>query len=296
MAETDALRRVRPDVSASARGRLVAESRRWVMRDLRGRLGHEVPVWASGLFARFGVERIETWSESTWEAVALEILWRVCLDGIAGVPAIEPSNETPSRHRDLIARVTGHDPDVWVHDLLVRFCSAFLDQGISQWPLPNRSDGFFKSFLLLYSRPGGPPHSWLKELRPECDRLLKGNVSPLESIQESLDLLGVNEGEWEDYLSATLLALRGWAGMLRQVELRGDRVAQPVPAGTLVEFVAVRLLLDRLAAADAVEDAGSLAGLRRRLSERFHYSNSHNSSAGRRTNCADSRPESGRCW
>src|SRR2546423_10056257 len=35
VAETDALRRVRPDASAACRGRLIAETRRWVMRDLR---------------------------------------------------------------------------------------------------------------------------------------------------------------------------------------------------------------------------------------------------------------------
>src|SRR5437867_6833149 len=36
VAETDALRRVRADASAAVRGRLIAETRHWVMRDLRG--------------------------------------------------------------------------------------------------------------------------------------------------------------------------------------------------------------------------------------------------------------------
>ena len=40
----------------------------------------------------------------------------------------------------------------------------------------------------------------------------------------------------------------GWAGMVRQIELlRGDRVVHSAPEGTLVEFLAVRLLLDRFA-------------------------------------------------
>ena len=34
--------------------------------------------------------------------------------------------------------------------------------------------------------------------------------------------------------------------MVQQVEERGDRVAHPIPRGSLVEFLAVRLLLDRL--------------------------------------------------
>src|SRR5262249_60366156 len=36
VAERDALRQIRDDVSAAVRGRLIAETRRWVMRDLRG--------------------------------------------------------------------------------------------------------------------------------------------------------------------------------------------------------------------------------------------------------------------
>src|SRR5262245_22899157 len=39
VAETDALRQVRPDVSAAVRRRLIAETRRWALRDLRN--GHE---------------------------------------------------------------------------------------------------------------------------------------------------------------------------------------------------------------------------------------------------------------
>ena len=60
---------------------------------------------------------------------------------------------------------------------------------------------------------------------------------------------------------ATLLALRGWGGMVRQVELRGDRVGPPGPGrAACVEFLAVRLLLDRFALADTARDG---AGVRR---------------------------------
>ena len=78
---------------------------------------------------------------------------------------------------------------------------------------------------------------------------MTGRIEPLDSILESLDALGVREEEWENFLSATLLALRGWGGMVHQVELRGDRVVQPIPAGSLVGFLAIRLLLDRFALA-----------------------------------------------
>ena len=71
----------------------------------------------------------------------------------------------------------------------------------------------------------------------------------MESVLESLELLGISADEWEDFLPATMLALRGWGSMIRQMEVRADRVPHPVPRGTLIEFLAVRLLLERHALA-----------------------------------------------
>jgi uncharacterized protein YbcC (UPF0753/DUF2309 family) len=270
LAETHALRRVRADVSAAARGRFVAEARRWAMRDLRGRAGQ--PAWAGPLFARFGADRVEDWSDAAWEAFALEALWNVCRAGVGTLPPAAPPAAPPARHRDLLARVTGADPDLWVNDLLVRYCGAFLDQGVSHWPLPGRGDGLYRGFLRLYG-PGGPPAAWLRGLPAAAGRLIDGNVGPLAAARESLDALGVPPAEWDDYLSAALLALRGWGGMVREVEARGDRVGHPIPGGSLVEFVAVRLLLDRLAAAHLAEAelgyAGPLSGLRDELRSRL---------------------------
>ncbi len=287
VAETNALRRIRGDVSAAARGRLVAETRRWVMRDLRG--GHEAgratspPAGAKGkgadlpgLLERFRESRIEEWDEDTWEAFTLQALWRVCCDGVAGVPDLALPPLLPPRHRDLLVQAAQVDADLLVHDVLVRFCGAFLDQGLAHWQLPRRSEGFYRSFCALYRRPLGPPDRWLRGLAAELGRLEDGRVGPLESVRESLDALGVGEGEWDEFLSATLLALRGWAGMVRFLQERGDRAVRPVPEGSLVEFLAVRLLLDRLALAHAAREALGFAGplralradLRRRLGPR----------------------------
>ena len=285
VAERDALRRIRDDVSAAVRGRLIAETRRWVMRDLRG--GHEagrsftaLPAGAKGK----GPTCPDSWSASAsrgskrgatddWEAFTLQALWRVCCDGVAGVPDLALPPLLPLRHRDLLLQATRVDADLLVHDLLIRFCGTFLDQGLAHWQLPWRDEGFYHAFCALYRQPLGPPDRWLRELASELGRLEDGHVGPLESIRESLDLLGVDEAEWDDFLSATLLALRGWAGMLRFLQERGDRAVRPVPEGSLVEFLAIRLLLDRLALAhvgrEALGFAGPLRTLRAELRQRL---------------------------
>ena len=47
-------------------------------------------------------------------------------------------------------------------------------------------------------------------------RLQAAGVDPLECVLTSLEALGVPEAEWDAFLSDTLLAFRGWAGMVRQ--------------------------------------------------------------------------------
>ncbi len=287
VAEKNALRRIRDDVSAAVRGRLVAETRRWVMRDLRGghEAGHSSPRVAgakgkkadlAGLLARFGEARIEEWGDDTWEAFTLQALWRVCCDGVAGVPDLALPPLLPLRHRDLLLQVARVDADLLVHDVLIRFCGAFLDQGLADRPLPGRDQGFYRAFCALYRQPLGPPEGWLRGLGAELGRLAGAGVGPLECVRESLDALGVGETEWDEFLSATLLALRGWAGMVRFLQERGDRAVRPLPEGSLIEFLAVRLLLDRLALAYTARESLGFTGplralraeLRRRLGRR----------------------------
>lgn len=115
--------------------------------------------------------------------------------------------------------------------------------------MPNREAGFYRSFGEIYRQRAGPPQRWLAGLPKELTRLNDEGISPLDSILESMQLLGIAEAEWDDFLAATMLALRGWASMIWQNEVRADRVPVPVPPGSLVEFLAIRLILDRLALA-----------------------------------------------
>ncbi len=60
----------------------------------------------------------------------------------------------PVRQRDMLFEATGVDTDALVHDVLIRFCAAFLDQGMAKWQLPRRSEGFYRAFCSLYRHPG----------------------------------------------------------------------------------------------------------------------------------------------
>ena len=261
IAETDALRTFRADAPGLACERTIEETHHWVMRDLRNGDSRsrtkstqnfatndsEIKAIVRQLFDTFGKSQIESWGPDNWEAYTLHLLWQVCQRGVGQVLHTSTALRHRIRHRDALLKATGVDSDRLVHEVLGRFTAAFVDQGFAGWMLPERDQGYFRAFLAYYGQSNGPPDRWLGGLRAELDRLAIGGVGPLESIADSLQLLGVDESEAETFLAATLLALRGWAGMIWQLEVRPDRVPRGVPAGTLVQFLAVRLILERIA-------------------------------------------------
>lgn len=268
VAETDALTRLRPDAPSSVRDRFLNETKHWVMRDLRVglvRSEHKIdpglqddrPLPISELVDRFGRSSIERWSQATWQAFALQALWRTCRNGIFTVPPYVETRIPITRHRDLLLQVTNFDTDLLVHPILIRFCAAFADQGFANWSLPRRDDGFFAAFLNVYGQPGGPPDRWMKPLPDEVKRLTAAKIEPLDSVLESLDLLGVPPEDWEEFITASLLALKGWAGLIWQLEVRPDRQALSAKSGCLIEFLAVRLILERLALTHGLEQVQS---------------------------------------
>ena len=255
VAEMDALRKLREEVPQGVRERFVEETKHWVMRDLRNSrmIGAEARSTESGmglqntvvdLVKRFGESSIEHWSPRKWEGFSLQALWRICHHGVQGLETTKQWTDSPVaiRHRDVLLEASGEDSDALVHEVLIRFCAPFVDQGFAHWKLPHREKGFFKAFCELYRQPGGPPHSWQRGLSRELTRVADSGQRPLESVLESLELLGVSESEWDDFIPASLVALRGWAGLIWQLDVRGDRVALPAPQGSLAEFLAVRLI------------------------------------------------------
>ena len=208
------------------------------------------------------------------ERRAVRRLWDACLEA-AGRAAVSssPTKAAPVRHRDWLRDVYGLDTDAWIHPALIRFLAGYLDQGLAHWPMPERSRGIHGCFLEIY-RTGlaaqcGP---WARALPRivEADRATERDA--LGSIEHSLVELGVSADGWTEYLSAELLALRGWAGIVRQIEERPDRVPARDLTVTLRGYLAVRLLFERAALEEAARQAnfdGPLAGMPSQLRDRL---------------------------
>lgn len=272
VAETDALLRTRAEASPAMREKIIDDTRKWFMRALS--LQNENSPMTNpaeqdligDLLARFGGTAVDRWTPETWEAVALQSLWRTCYNGVLEVPPESSSRPGEClRIRDCLHSAAAVDPDQLVNELLIPFAAAFVDQGAASWKLPGRELGFWKCFAGLFRETGGNPLRWIDPLGGELRRIEEEGLTPADVIAESIDAFGITDAQTTEFLTRTLVALKGLGGMLWQLEVRADRVPYPVAEGNLVEFLAVRLLLDRLAATSVARETlgykGPLSGL-----------------------------------
>lgn len=289
IADSNALKKFREDAPALIREQFLADTKQWISRDFGSLADTRTMAGASEKSKRlhpalkmaieeqlkfFGASRIESWSPATWESFSLHLLWRICEHGVA-ISGFQAAPHAPrfKRLRDLLQNVTCEDSDELVNEFLIRFCGTFLDQGFSHWHLPDRDTGFYQCFLKLFGETDWLVQPWRRGLAAYLRNLSAESISPLESIRQSLRLLGVDASEQENYLTQTVLALSGFAGMIWQLETRGDRVYRPMPAGTLIEYVAVRLILEQFAlssvARNTLDYNGSLSELADYLKREF---------------------------
>ena len=174
-------------------------------------------------------------------------LWHACIVAVSQTGSPLRFNKPPVRHRDLVRAVNPSiDTDELVHPLLIRWCSAFLDQGVARWPMPGRDRGLLEAVARSWSRGVWRGEAWALGV-PTALKQAQGRDAS-EVVARELTLLGVPETDWDEFIRDSLLALRGWAGMIRQLEDRPD-LAPAVPINArLIDFLALRLVCDRVAA------------------------------------------------
>lgn len=229
LSESDVTERLRPDLDPACRDRLLADAAAESRGDSR-------PLAA--------------------ERRAARELWHACVEATAGGRATSVHRRPPARPRDLIVAVRPDlDPDALVHPPLIRLVSAYLDQGVADWTMADRSGGLLAAAAEVASR-FGPAEPWARGLRSRFDEIAaRCRVQPgstdvaLEVIAEELAALGVADGDRAAVVAASLVALRGWAGMVWQLEQRPDLAPVVRLPARLADFLALRLVFDRAAAA-----------------------------------------------
>ncbi|CAK0764401.1 conserved hypothetical protein [Gammaproteobacteria bacterium] len=145
--------------------------------------------------------------------------------------------------RGLLMALTGQDILVEVRPYLVRQLAAFLDQGLSPWPLPGREKGFYAAWRQVAL---ADPNYRLEELPDWYETIEQLPEEAVDAVEQLLSQLGLPEKRWEGYLKRLALELPGWSGMVQWRRNRPGYLGFTSP--TTVDYLAVRLVLEQLTA------------------------------------------------
>lgn len=136
---------------------------------------------------------------------------------------------------------TGNDVVAEINDQMIKWCAAFLDEGLAAWAMPSRERGFYSTWRDLASRDLSGPLLGIRGLREKIRDLPARN---LDTVLLTLRKLGIREEEWTAYLTRHLAHLPGWAGFTKW---RGDHRGYPWQTQAPIElagYLAARLFYE----------------------------------------------------
>ncbi len=149
--------------------------------------------------------------------------------------------------RALLAHLTGEDVLATVRTVLQRHLAAHLDLGQAAWHNPARGQGFYAAWRAS----AAADFAWdLDELPNVREELAWLPDDPVDLLAQELPALVPDPGRHYGFLQRLALELPGWSGMLLRRERHGPR-EDGVPV-SLADYLAVRVLLERLLSEDAI--------------------------------------------
>jgi uncharacterized protein YbcC (UPF0753/DUF2309 family) len=190
---------------------------------------------AKSLLARFRTEDAADTEgpvmHQRMQAEALALIERLCADVGEGITL-----------RSLLRTLTGWDLLDEVRPVFIRYCAAYLDEGLAAWNLPGRHEGF-SAWRRLAENDLTWTFAGLSDGRKALARWPEDSV---DAIIAELRRLGLPESRWAGYLTRLALELPGWSGMINWRQQHSDYPANRETPVALADYLAVRLCLDSL--------------------------------------------------
>jgi uncharacterized protein YbcC (UPF0753/DUF2309 family) len=145
--------------------------------------------------------------------------------------------------RGLLLSLTGEDLMDALRPQLQAHLASHLDQGLAAWHSRDRSKGFYASWRNCATR----ELSWVFDDLPHWHQYLE--MLPDDSVEAiilELRQLGLPQSRWMGYLERLALELPGWSGMFLWRHGRPGYDNQHDTHIDMADYLAVRLLLERL--------------------------------------------------
>lgn len=129
-----------------------------------------------------------------------------------------------------------------INEQMIKWCSAFLDEGEASWAMPRREAKFYRAWKALAQYDSSLGLLGVKN-GPKKIAALEDRSD--DALLRSLIIMSIPKLNWEAYLSLHLSALPGWTGFIKW---RSNEQYYPWQATypiDLVKYLAVRLFYER---------------------------------------------------
>lgn len=179
--------------------------------------------------------RVAAWLQTCWGRT----LRHSPLPLMAWEPVELAEKETLSQWCD---RTLGTGLVSVINEQMIKWCSAFLDEGEASWAMPYRELTFYRAWKKLAPYDAALP---LLGITGASAKIAALADRPEEGLLASLQHMKIPKSSWESYLALHLAALPGWAGYIKW---RSDETHHPWQTQypiDLVKYLAVRLFYER---------------------------------------------------
>jgi uncharacterized protein YbcC (UPF0753/DUF2309 family) len=99
-----------------------------------------------------------------------------------------------------------------INNQLIKWVTAFLDEGLAGWEMPGREEGFYQVWRNLAQKDFSGQFLGITDFTQKVHSL---PVAPEDAICSSLNQLEIPQEQWKDYLSRQLSLLPGWTRYIR---------------------------------------------------------------------------------
>ncbi|MEO0420718.1 MAG: DUF2309 domain-containing protein [Pseudomonadota bacterium] len=246
---------------------------------------------------------LSTPREGASEAVDLAAIWQAALavldledpreaqsDEHAAQAAADGARiELPFRRAlsDWLDEGTGSTVVANIDAQVIKWVSAFVDEGMAAWAMPSRRAGFYAAWRELAQHDAS---ARLIGIDRFVDKVAALPDEPEAAIRSCLELLEVPQARWPDYLERVLAQLPGWTGLIRWRGLNPEDPIQKINPIDVEQYLAVRMFYEAQFVASEARRRWSVAGSLAAIAERLAAQGSGTVayvSAGKQAVCRD---------
>ncbi len=252
--ELDALGTVQADVPEQVRRRLLENSPdqsnaiRQLWESISDKLGLEQVALHPENMLDLSLDQAEDWLEkihsSDPDSSSLTLHQRMRQQAAASLDELLAQLGDSITLRGFILALSGIDILYSVRPQLIRICASALDEGMAAWQLPERNQlGLYAAWRATAQYDANP---FLHDL-PDWQRIVaESPENAVDAIIQQLTQLEMPHDKWEGYLQRLALELPGWSGIINWRQHHPQYHAENDAAPKLADYLAIRLILDRL--------------------------------------------------